>query len=325
MSRGNRREFLLQGEDNKKLFMDTFNEACTRSGWIVHAYVLMDNHFHLLLETPEPNLSHGMRWLQGTYGMRYNRLHGLVGHVWQGRFKSPLISDEEDEHFLCVSRYIHLNPARAGLLNKQTPKLRAYQWSSFPFIAGRELLRPVWLDAKTTLRVYELPEDDAASRRKYAQRMELCARECMRGELDEELDEDRRQLMRGWYIGEKSFRDRMLDQLERSVAGKKADSLRGPTYREGMEAKARRIKRKAASQWGMSDTQLKALRKTDPRKQALVYVLRGSTSVSYDWLIKELDMGSISSVSLAMRTARLNKGEIKRYVKELNKLQYYED
>jgi REP element-mobilizing transposase RayT len=85
MSRGNRRECILQGEDDKRQFLETLGEACDKTQWMIHAYVLMENHFHMLLETPEPNLSEGMRWLQGTYGNRYNRRHGLVGHVWQGR------------------------------------------------------------------------------------------------------------------------------------------------------------------------------------------------------------------------------------------------
>ncbi len=118
ISRGNRRERILEGSGDKEVFLATLDEACARTGWFLHAYVLMDNHFHLLLETPEPNLSDGMRWLQGTYGNRYNRIHNLVGHVWQGRYKSPVISDEGDDHFLRVSRYIHLNPARAGLLDE---------------------------------------------------------------------------------------------------------------------------------------------------------------------------------------------------------------
>ncbi len=73
-----------------------------------------------------------MRWLQGTYAARYNRRHNLVGHVWQGRYKSPVIKGEDTAYFTMVSRYIHLNPVRAGLISSDDPRLATYRWSSFP-------------------------------------------------------------------------------------------------------------------------------------------------------------------------------------------------
>jgi putative transposase len=108
-----------------------FSETCERTGCIFHSYVLLPNHYHWLLETPEPNLSVGMRWFQGAYAQRFSRRHRLVGHVFQGRYKSPLIDDGTEDYFRTVSEYIHFNPARAGLLDPTKPRLADDRWSSF--------------------------------------------------------------------------------------------------------------------------------------------------------------------------------------------------
>ena len=97
MSRGNRREAIYRDDVDRKLFLTTLGQACEQTGWIVHSYVLMGNHYHLLLETPEPNLSDGMRWFQGTYAQRFCQRHEVVGHVYQGRYKAPLIDPEKPD------------------------------------------------------------------------------------------------------------------------------------------------------------------------------------------------------------------------------------
>ena len=91
MSRGNRRNLIFRDHRDKEIFMDTLEEACVRHGWRVHAFVLMDNHYHLLLETPEPNLVNGMKWFQGTYTQRVNSRHKEWGHLFQGRYKALVV------------------------------------------------------------------------------------------------------------------------------------------------------------------------------------------------------------------------------------------
>ncbi len=115
MSRGNRSQSIFQGAKDCELFLDTLDEACTRTGWLVHAFVMMGNHYHLLLETPEANLVAGMKWFQGTYTQRFNAMFKCRGHLFQGRYKALPIDTEEDASYLrCVADYIHLNPFRAG-------------------------------------------------------------------------------------------------------------------------------------------------------------------------------------------------------------------
>ncbi len=110
--------------------MDVFSDVVERFGWICHAYCLMSNHYHLLVETPTANLSRGMRHLNGVYTQSFNRKHKRSGHVFQGRFKSRLI--EKESHLLEVARYIVLNPVRAKMVDHP----RQWIWSSYCATCG---------------------------------------------------------------------------------------------------------------------------------------------------------------------------------------------
>ena len=116
MARGNQGQVVFRDDRDRKRFLATLGEACGKTGWIVHAYVLMGNHYHLLIQTPEGNLVAGMKWLQGTYTQRFNRRHGVSGHLFQGRYKAVVVEAENAGYWEVVSTYIHLNPARAGLI-----------------------------------------------------------------------------------------------------------------------------------------------------------------------------------------------------------------
>ena len=108
-------EAIFQDDLDRQMFLKTLGQACERAGWRVHSYVLMGNHYHLLIETPEANLCAGMRWFQGTYTIRHNARHKLHGHLFQGRYKAVVVDGEDGTYFRTVSDYIHLNPVRAGL------------------------------------------------------------------------------------------------------------------------------------------------------------------------------------------------------------------
>lgn len=129
-SRGNEKNAIYQDDGDREQFLETLTEVCTRFNWIIHAYCLMDNHYHLLVETPESNLSLGMRQLNGVYTQRYNRKHGRVGHVFQGRFKSIIV--QKESYLLELARYIVLNPVRA----KMVRTARQWPWSSYRATVG---------------------------------------------------------------------------------------------------------------------------------------------------------------------------------------------
>src|SRR2546426_1216669 len=119
LNRGDRREEIFRDDLDRKNFLQTLERTCARTGWQVHAYCLMSNHFHLVVETPRANLVEGMKWLLGTYTMRFNRKHKLSGHLFAGRYKSLLIDESAPDYLRVACDYVHLNPVRAGLLRKQ--------------------------------------------------------------------------------------------------------------------------------------------------------------------------------------------------------------
>src|SRR5688572_17123679 len=129
-SRGNERKAIIKNDSDRKLFLETLARVNKRFRWICHAYCLMDNHYHLVIETPDGNLSKGMRQLNGVYTQAYNKRHGRVGHLFQGRFKAILV--QKDSHFLEVCRYVVLNPVRA----KASSHPRQFKWSSYRATAG---------------------------------------------------------------------------------------------------------------------------------------------------------------------------------------------
>ncbi len=137
-SRGNARQDIVVDDRDRTLFLETLAHVIDRFDWRRHAYCLMDNHYHLLIETPQPNLSRGMRQLNGTYTQAINRRHHRVGHLFQGRFTAILV--EKEAHLLELCRYVVLNPVRAKLVSHP----RLWVWSSYRDTAG-ERIAPAWL------------------------------------------------------------------------------------------------------------------------------------------------------------------------------------
>src|SRR5436190_1321953 len=144
MNRGDHRDNIFHNDKDRELFLKTLSEACERTGWQVHAYCLMRNHFHLVIETPRPNLSLGMQWLLGTYTARFNRRHKLFGHLFSGRYKSLLVDGSGDGYLKAVCNYVHLNPLRAKLLTAEQA-LKEYRWSSYPEYLKGPSQRMAWL------------------------------------------------------------------------------------------------------------------------------------------------------------------------------------
>lgn len=129
-SRGNARLPIYEDDYDRKLFLGILDEVVKRYNWLFHAYCLMDNHYHLLVETVDGNLSMGMRHLNGVYTQRFNRRHNRVGHIYQGRFKSIFV--EQESYLLELCRYVVLNPVRAGIVKHPGN----YKWSSYKGTVG---------------------------------------------------------------------------------------------------------------------------------------------------------------------------------------------
>jgi REP element-mobilizing transposase RayT len=164
-SRGNEQRNIFRGDRDRQHFIELLAAWPEQFGTRLHAHILMNNHYHLMVETPEPNLSRAMQWLNGSFTMWFNVRHGRVGHLFQGRFKAFLV--EDDSGWQEVGRYVHLNPVRVGalalgksdrstrrlgaaeapssdLVAKRLDVLHQYRWSSYRAYAGLEPA-PNWL------------------------------------------------------------------------------------------------------------------------------------------------------------------------------------
>lgn len=143
-SRGDRREDIYLTDEDRQDWLDVLRQTCERFNWVVHAWCQMSNHYHLLVETVDGNLSRGMRQLNGQYTQRFNQRHQLVGHLFQGRYKAILV--QRETYLLELVRYVVLNPLRARMVES----LGDWPWSSFPQIMG-QVPAPSWLDTDWTL------------------------------------------------------------------------------------------------------------------------------------------------------------------------------
>jgi putative transposase len=181
------------------MFLQLLGMAAKRFHWSVAAYVLMTNHFHLLIETPEANLSRGMQWLAGAYAMWFNRRHGRSGHLFQGRFHSFLI--DRDEYFAEVLRYVVLNPVRAKLVAHPAD----YRWSSYRATAGLTAT-PEWLDTSAALAAFATARGSAE--------IEYAAFVCAAIESEERLWD---RAVHGIYLGAPEWIQRMKKQVESRI------------------------------------------------------------------------------------------------------------
>ena len=157
--RGNRRQIVFFDGVDRRRFLRLLAETVRQYGWRCHAYCLLDNHFHLVVETPKPNISAGMQRLNSRYAEWFNRRHAFDGHLFQGRFHSRLL--ETDWHLLELSRYVVLNPVRAGLC----PSTGDWPWSSYRATVGTEPA-PRFLTIRMILA--QFGKDRARARHAYA-------------------------------------------------------------------------------------------------------------------------------------------------------------
>lgn len=209
-SRGDRREDIYHDDADRQAWLGVLAQVCKRFNWTVHAYCLMSNHYHLLVETPDANLSAGMRQLNGVYTQLTNRAHGRVGHVFQGRFKAIVV--DKDNYLLELARYVVLNPVRAGMV--QDPS--QWPWSSYgAMLAPGWLPGADWLDTDKLL-AYFTPDQHSLDREKAQQRYAAHVRD---GIGLPSVWED---LSGQVYLGDETFVNKMSAMAEQSPQGARA-------------------------------------------------------------------------------------------------------
>jgi REP element-mobilizing transposase RayT len=284
MNRGDHREDIFLDDADRQLFLDTLGEACAKTDWQIHAWCLMRNHFHLVVETPKANLVDGMKWFLGTYTSRFNRRHKLFGHLFSGRYKSLFVDGSGTGYLKTVCDYVHLNPARAKLLSARQ-RLSAYRWCSYrEYLQPRANRRP-WLRVDRLLGEHGIPRDSAAGREQFEQRMEL--------RRASEDGADFKGILRGWCLGSEAFREELLAQM-----GERAGAENyGQEIRESAEQKAQRIIREELQKLGWWDSDLPRRRKGDPKKLKMALRLRRETTMTLSWIAQRLHMGTKTHLS----------------------------
>jgi putative transposase len=279
MSRGDQREDIFLCAVDRHDFLKTLAEACRKTSWQVHAFCLMRNHYHLVVETPNANLVAGMAWLQSTYTIRLNNRHNLTGHVLSGRYKAQLVEGSGDGYLRTACDYVHLNPVRARLLLAED-RLLGYPWSSFPLYLSAPEHRPQWLRADRLLGEHAIQGDTPAGRQEFERQME-------RRRLEEVDEEKLEEFRHAWCLGSQTFRKECLEQME----GKVGENHPGEIRRETAEAKAERLitEELARLEWTQQD--LVAHAKSDPRKLAMAARLRQETTLSIKQIAERLHLG----------------------------------
>ena len=314
MCRGNNGQETFINDDGRRMFLSTLDEACAQTGWRIHAYVLMSNHYHLLLETPEANLVAGMRWFQGAYTQRFNAMFKRRGHLFQGRYKAiPVQTDSRDgglEYFRQVSTYIHLNPFRAKLCGEGLGSpLEAYRWSSYPVYVGKTRKRPDWLICGKVLKSWGLGEGKAGTLATYRQKIERA----MNFENDPEAgrrEDFEKQIKRGWFIGSEEFRERLNERL---VGRGRNDNYRGRQRREHDAWEAGRLLEAGLTALNLTEEEILESRSVRLEKQALAWLVKSHTAVTGKWLAERLRMGHPVNASRAIgRFRKAESRDVKR-------------
>lgn len=283
-ARGNARQKIFLDEEDRHRFLDLLGKEVTQQGWFCYAYCLMDNHYHLLIETPEPNLVAGMRRLNGVYTQAFNRRHRRVGHLFQGRYKAILV--DRDAYFLELCRYIVLNPLRAKAVKRQ----EQWPWSSYAATAGR-IASPSWLTIKPVLALFV---NHAAYERYIAQGIGQASPWMqLRGQI---------------YLGEENFLKRMQQRLPtrpvKGVARSHLQPLRPSA--EAVEAAVAKAYRTSIDKiWDRADT--------DAYK-ATVYLLRRAANLPLAVVAKR---AGISLPRVSQIQAEIEKGKLAEPLKGL--------
>jgi REP element-mobilizing transposase RayT len=291
INRGNYRADLFKAEKTKAAFEACLFEACAKSGWVLQAFVIMRNHYHLALETPQGNLVAGMQWLQATFANRFNKLRGERGHLFQGRYKALLVEAGEPLGLVCD--YLHLNPVRAGVL--PVGRLAEYRYSSYWYLR-RPKQRPAFLQLGTVLAETGGWGDHAAGWTSYADHLAWQAAEGPTGKSQAYVS-----LSQGWALGSAGFkqtlvRDHALAAESRAWEHQGAREIRQQAWET--------LFRRALEVLGRQEADLRVGPKSAPWKVALAAFLKEKTQASNPWLAARLGTGRPVYLSRLVSAAR---------------------
>jgi REP element-mobilizing transposase RayT len=284
INRGNYRGDIFRSEKARAAFLRCLDEACKKTGWRVYAWCVMSNHYHLAIETPQANLVEGMRWLQSTFSMRYNRLRKENGHLFQGRYQSLMVDPDEGLGALC--HYIHLNPVRAKVCSMA--ELGNWPWSSLHWLTHPKK-RASWHHVEPPLRHAGRLADSARGRRSYLDYLAwLCEDEPAKKALNFE------KMSKGWAIGSQNFKKELVREHREASAFLKQTTAESRELRESLwDDELTRLLDKA----GKRRSDLIREGKSVTWKLAMAAALKERTTVTNRWLSETLHLGNRHEVS----------------------------
>jgi putative transposase len=289
INRGNYRGFVFRSLGARQAFEGCLFEACERSGWLLHAFVIMGNHYHLALETPNGNLVAGMQWLQATFANRFNRLRKEHGHLFQGRYKGLLVEAGEPLGTLC--HYIHLNPVRAGLI--PVSRLGEYRHSSYWYLQHSRR-RPGFLRVETALREAGQLVDTPAGRGCYDKYLAWQVADGPAGCSAAYVS-----MSRGWALGGKDFKrtllqDHAVAEEARAWESGGARQVREEKWRFALEGLLRNVPPET----------MKDQRGAAPWKVSIAVAMKTTTDADNGWLASQLKVGSPRYLAKIVSCAR---------------------
>lgn len=284
-NRGNYRQDLFTVHRTGEAFEKSLLEASERYEWILHAYVVMRNHYHLVLETPVANLSTGMQWLQSVFANRFNQFRKERGHVFQGRYKALVV--EPGRNLSRVIDYVHLNPVRAGLISLMN--LHQYRPSSFSWAAMPKRMSPKSLTDAGWRELGGYPPGRRGSDQ-YRSDLAVSDPDLLRSgtELDKEF-------CRGWVVGSEPFKARLLEAEDTPDVLIGAD--RQGTSKADHESYWETVTSKLIVASGHSEADVAKDRKSAGWKLEIASNLKATTGVSNPWMAKRLNLGHPCSAS----------------------------
>ncbi len=298
-SRGNERNPIYKEEGDYQRFRDILSELPQRYGIIIHGYVLMRNHYHLLIETPKGNITKVMHYVNATYTGYFNKKYKRIGHLLQGRYKGILI--EKDRYLLSVSRYIHLNPIRAKMVKKP----EEYRWSSYPEYAGKKQGKG-WLTSEWILGQYS--KDKSKARRFYKAFIE-------EGMVLEKSPFD--DLKTGMILGSENFIDDIRSKLNLKIHREIPESKK---LTKGITCEDVIIF--VANRFGISGEEIKESgRRDNLGRKVCLYLLRRLTDMGNEEIAKNFGIGytAVSQAALRVKREITENKKLKKVIQDIER------
>jgi REP element-mobilizing transposase RayT len=282
-TRGWERRDVVRDDEDRASWLRLLDRVAARCNWRVYAWALMRNHWHLFLATPEPNLSRGMHDLNSGYATLYNRRHRRFGSLFQGRFKAFLV--QEEGYGWTLSRYVHLNPVRAGAVERPDQ----YRWSSYRhYLDPRDA--PSWLDWEAVLD--EIGRDTAQSRRQYIRFVESA--------LAAPIESPLAGVVGGVLLGSASWVDRMKLRVEGRPPQRGVPARRRLAVRPGLE----QVVSAVCAACAVESADLSAARRHgNDARMAAVYLARECAALPVTRIAEYFGAVSVSAISKLLRQA----------------------